>query len=501
MLFNSFQFLWLFPIIFLVMWGYRFAVARIGAPETRNQKLATKIENLLLIAISYGLYMQWEWRYALVLLGVTAITYASALLLETKKLETKKPILFFTGALLALLPLLVFKYTNFVLSACGSSIEVKLIAPLGISFYTFQAVGYLFDVYYGRTRAERNWWDYMLFVCFFPQLLSGPISKADELLPQIKNRGLGVSRDARLGVRESKLASQMTQGCKWLLWGMFMKVVFADRLGIQVDSIYTNYEHLSGLSCFLGAVLYSMQIYGDFAGYSFMAVGVGELLGFELINNFQRPYLAQSVTEFWRRWHISLTRWLTQNVYIPLGGSRCSKWRQYLNIMVTFLVSGLWHGANWTFIVWGGLHGILQCVEKAIGLDPKGRFGNLENQKSRKLGMAIKPLRILVTFLLVSTAWIFFRMPTIGDAFAFIGRILTDHTLTLAQSTPSTTIFILMSLSIVVLKDLMDEYCRPEHTILHNRHALIRWFGYIALAYLILLCGVFDAGSFIYVNF
>lgn len=478
MIFNSFQFLWLFPLIFIT---YYVVIWMSG-------RKSNKLGNYLLIAISYGLYIQWEPKYAFVLLGVTAITYVAALLIERHKAYGCKKYLIFTGATLALLPLLVFKYTDFVLQTVndvlwrGNSIEVNLIAPLGISFFTFQAVGYLFDVYYQRTKAEHSWWDYMLFVCFFPQILSGPISKSSELLPQIKaNRTFN--------------QTQAVQGLKWLLWGMFLKTVFADRLGIYVDTIYNNYEHMSGLSCMIGCVLYSFQIYGDFAGYSFMAVGVGQLLGVELINNFQRPYLASSITEFWRRWHISLTRWLTQNVYIPIGGSRCSTFRQYLNIMVTFLVSGLWHGANWTFVVWGALHGVLQIVEKALGIDPKGRFAD------SRLLQILKPLRIVVTFALVSLVWVFFRMPTLEGAMVFIGKMFIDTTGIIATITPSALIFISTSMVVVWIKDLMDEYLPKQYTILHNRYTLIRWIGYVGLMYLIMMCGVFDAGSFIYVNF
>ena len=432
--------------------------------------------------------MQWNPKYTLVLLGVTFITYQSAICMARLTDKGRKKCLFVTGVLLGLLPLLIFKYTGFLYESfqsivgAASSVEINLIAPLGISFFTFQAVGYLFDVYYKRSEVEYNWWNYMLFVCFFPQLLSGPISKAADLMPQI-NR-------SRLFHPE-----QAVQGMKWLLWGMFLKTVFADRIGIFVDSVYQNYEHLNGMSCLLGAVAYSFQIYGDFAGYSFMALGVGELMGFELINNFQRPYFAASITEFWRRWHISLTRWLTYNVYIPLGGSRCSQRRQYGNIMITFLVSGLWHGANWTFVVWGGLHGLFQIIEKALGIDPKGKYANARWMTS------FKSLRILVTFSLVTFAWIFFRMPTVTDAFYFIGKIFTDSSSASASYTPSLLLFILMGVFIVFVKDSMDEYLAKPCTILHHRYIGVRWVGYITLLYLILICGVFDAGSFIYVSF
>ena len=480
MIFNSFQFVWLFPIIFC---GYYFLNWLLGYKFDQ-----TRVANALLIFISYGLYMQWNPQYALVLLGVTAITYFSALFIDKHNAYGRKKYLIYTGALLALLPLLIFKYTDFVLSSIcdilrtGSTIELNLIAPIGISFFTFQAVGYLFDVYYQRSPVEKNWWNYMLFVCFFPQILSGPISKASDLLPQIK--------------AHRKFAySQAVEGLKWLLWGMFMKTVFADRIGIYVDTIFNNYQHMSGTSCILGAVLYSFQIYGDFAGYSFMALGVGKLMGFDLVNNFERPYFASSVTEFWKRWHISLTRWLTYNVYVPLGGNRCSKWKQYFNIMVTFLVSGIWHGANWTYIVWGGAHGVLQIVEKGTGLDPKGFLS------TKRLLVIFKPVRIVVTFMLVSFVWIFFRMPTLSDACSYISTMFAGGFSSIAEITPSAFLFIVLAIVVVSVKDFMDEYIPQQYTILNNRYTIVRWIGYIGILLLIMLCGVFDAGSFIYVNF
>lgn len=478
MIFNSFQFIWLFPLIFVIY----YVVMRFA-----GKRLNPKAGNYLLIAISYGLYMQWNPLYTLILLGITAITYWSAIYIYIYNAYAKRKYLIYACATLTFLPLLVFKYTSFLVDSfaqiIGSEgIEVDIIVPLGISFYTFQAVGYLFDVYYRRIEVERNWWDYMLFVCFFPQLLSGPISKAAELLPQIKRKRL-FSHD------------RAVQGLKWLLWGMFMKVVFADRIGIYVDTIIGNYEYQSGLSCMIGCLLYSLQIYGDFAGYSFMAVGVGKLMGFELINNFRRPYLACSITEFWHRWHISLTRWLTENVYIPMGGSRCSRLRGYSNIMVTFLVSGIWHGANWTFLIWGALHGALQIVEKLLGLDPKGCLSGL------KLLKLLKPLRICVTFMLISFVWILFRMPAVDDAWNMLIKIFCDTGREIAFISPSHLLFIAMAISIVIVKDLMDEYLPERYTILHHRYRIVRWTGYVGLMYLILMCGVFDAGSFIYVNF
>lgn len=261
--------------------------------------------------------------------------------------------------------------------------------PVGISFFTFQAVGYLLDVHHERIKAEKNFWDYALFVSFFPQVTSGPISTAKDLMPQIKNP-------------HKFNYDQGRDGLRMLLWGMFLKCVVADRLGLYVDTVYANYEHFSGANCLIASVFYTIQIYGDFAGYSLMAIGIAKTLGFDLINNFNRPYFASSITEFWKRWHISLTRWLTTHVYINLGGNRCSKLRQYLNILITFFVSGLWHGANWTFVVWGAIHGFLQVIEKALAIDPKGHY-----YVTVEKYVWLRPFRILLTFMLVNFAWIF----------------------------------------------------------------------------------------------
>lgn len=477
MIFNTFQFLWLFPIIFLLYWG--------AVLLRRREHARTRLANALLLTISYALVTWWMPSAALFLLAVTAVTYIFARLIERHNARGDKKYLVWAGVLLAILPLLWFKYYNFLndnisalLSPLGlhpSMPRMNLVIPLGISFFTFQAVGYLCDVYYRRIDAERNWWHYMLFVGFFPQIASGPISKASELLPQIK-------ADRRLR------ADEVTQGAKWFLWGLFLKVVLADRLGITVDTVLPNYAHYNGSTLAYASALYSLQLYGDFAGYSLMAIGVGRMLGFNLVNNFRRPYLAATVTDFWRRWHISLTRWLTTYVYIPLGGSRCSKPRHYLNILATFLVSGIWHGANWTFIAWGGLHGLLQLGEKATRLD-------------KAANRYFRPLRILLTFLLVTLAWVLFRMPTLADGWHVIAKIFTDPGGPVSTSATNTDIFLTLSAILCVLIVEWCEEYRPGLTLLNHRRRIVRWATYIALVCAILLCGVLDAGSFIYVSF
>ena len=475
MAFNDFKFWVIFPVIFAVYWAI---------PLRWNQW-----RKIWLLIVSYLLYMNWKPAFAIALLAVTLITYFGGLCIDSQEntyISKKRKHLVWLFALLGFLPLLVFKYYNFLnnsisegLSALGLQFAMPGLnwaIPVGISFFTFQAMGYMLDVYHQRTKAEHNLIDYLLFVSFFPQVMSGPISKADELLPQIKEKHFFDYNQGR-------------EGLKMLLWGMFLKLVIADRLGIFVDTVYANYIHYNGGTNFVASIFYSIQIYCDFAGYSLMAIGIAHTLGFNLIDNFRRPYLAISVTDFWRRWHISLTRWLTQQIYIPLGGSRCSKPRTYWNIFVTFMVSGIWHGANWTFIVWGCMHGLFQIIEKALGW-----------QKYEGKNWAIKITRIIFTFLLVNFAWIFFRMPTIGEAYDVIVRIITNGGIPNLHDFGRTSIFMLFTgLFVMLLKDWKDEYFKNKLSCLDTK--AMQWVISVVLFCLVLNFGVLDGGSFIYVSF
>ena len=480
MSFTSFSFWLIFPFIFVIYWAI---------PAKWN--IWRKI---FLLVVSYLFYMNWKPAYALVLLGVTLLTYWGGQILQLRygeeiKAEEKKrrKRVVWLFALIGLLPLLTFKYYNFInnsisdgLAAIGLQFTLPGLnwaLPVGISFFTFQAVGYMLDVYHGRVKAEKNLLDYLLFVSFFPQVMSGPISKADELLPQIKT-------PHKFDYEQGK------QGLKYLLWGMFIKLVIADRLGLFVDTVYANYIHYNGTTCFVASIFYTLQIYCDFAGYSLMAIGIARTLGFNLINNFRRPYLVTSITDFWKRWHISLTRWLTQQVYIPLGGSRCSKARTYWNIFVTFLVSGIWHGANWTFIVWGCMHGVFQIVEKVLGW-----------QKYEGKSLVVKAFRICVTFLLVNFAWVFFRMPDISSAVIVIGKIFTDfsHFESSALGGVTNIALSVFGIAILTFKDVKDEFLTGRMKWM--RQPVARWCVYVFIFAFILGFGVLDGGQFIYVNF
>lgn len=480
MLFNSFNFWIIFPFIFVIYWIIPIKY--------------TSAKRWFLILASYLLYMNFNPAYALILLGITIVTYVAALYLESTFASAnikKRKIIVWTGVVLAALPLLVFKYYSFINDSIFSAMEVIGIkfnlpglnwaVPVGISFFTFQALGYMLDVYFHKIRAERSFSDYLLFCSFFPQTASGPISKASELLPQIKSPSQFNYGKAR-------------EGLQILLWGMFLKVVFADRLGLYVDTVYDNVEYYSGVTCLVASIFYSFQIYGDFAGYSLMAIGIGKLIGFDLVNNFNHPYLATSITDFWRRWHISLTRWLTSYIYIPLGGSHCRKIRQYWNIMVTFLVSGIWHGANWTFIVWGLIHGALQVIEKILGFDPKGKYGHWGSQNTM-----VKAIRIGVTFGLVTLAWIFFRSQSIDTAILVIKKILTNSA-GVWQPISFASIVIGMFM-MVVGREVIEEFFQGHFSLLNNRFSIVRWCSYLFLLAFIILYGVLDSTQFIYVSF
>ena len=469
MVFNSFSFWLIFPLIFGIYWLI---------PSKQKE-----LKKWFLIVVSYLLYMNWNPAFALALMFVTGVTYYGSHLISDANDQKKNKHICMLTVVLGVSLLVIFKYYNFIndnINALLSWLHLQVelpglnyAIPVGISFFTFQAIGYFLDVYLKKIEAEKSLSDYVLFVSFFPQVSSGPISKASELLPQIKNP-------------KPFNEIQATDGLRYLLWGMFMKVAVADRLEIYVDTIYGHYLNYSGFNSFVSMLYYSFQIYADFAGYSLMALGIAKLLGYDIVNNFQQPYFAFSITNFWRRWHISLSRWLKDYIYIPLGGSRCSSKRSYFNIFITFLVSGIWHGASWNFIIWGALHGIFQIIEKALHL-----------QKEPAKGGIIKAVRIVITFFLVSFAWIFFRMPTLNDAIGLIVHTVKDFTS--FDILQNQRIFILFTLPIVIMHDIYLEYFSHKQYWWNN--TITRWMLYVTLFILILIVGVLDSGQFIYVSF
>lgn len=408
MLFNSLQFLLFFPVVTLIY----FAIPR-------------KVKYLWLLVCSYYFYMCWNAKYALLMLFSTAVTFLCGLLIdavknsdweEEKKIKYKKLSLALS-LVLNLLVLGYFKYTNFAVQLLETALGLlridmqvprfDIVLPVGISFYTFQALSYTMDVYRGEIYAEKNFFRYALFVSFFPQLVAGPIERSKNLLRQ-------------LAVYRPFSFENARQGFLLMLWGFFLKVVLADRAALFVDAVYGDYRNFDGLLLIAATVLFAFQIYCDFYGYSVIAMGAAKILGIDLMENFRAPYLSFSVAEFWRNWHISLTSWFKDYLYIPLGGSRKGKARKYANKLIVFLVSGLWHGAGLSFVAWGFLNGMYQVIEEMLH---PARARLTASLKIKEQNLLYKAARLAVTFILVDFTWIFFRANSITDALNIIGRM------------------------------------------------------------------------------
>ncbi len=470
MSFSSFQFWVVFPFLFALYWLIPI-----------NWLVLKKV---FLLLASITMYMLWNPIFVIVMACVCFLTFFAGLVSDNS-CEINKQWLIVLLVVLAITPLAVFKYWNWIASTVNSLSLFRIqipglnwAVPVGISFYTFQAIGYVLDVSRGSIKAEKNLLDYSLFISFFPQIMCGPISKGEELIPQLKSPRKF----------DFELASS---GFHLLIWGMFMKFVVADRIGLLVDSIYSNPSYYSGANNLVATLLYSFQIYGDFAGYSFMAVGIAGLLGIKLINNFKRPYLALTITDFWKRWHISLTRWLKDNVYIPLGGNRRGEVRTYLNILLTFLVSGIWHGAAWTFVIWGIFHGLFQCVEKIFGLSKTSDVSVV-----RRIGMT------MCSYVLVSFLWVFFRAPSLMAAFAIFERIFYSFGRLDFKFIGTDYIYNLyLVLPIVFFKDLYDEFIRPMKPIRLFENEAFKWVLSVLVLAMVLAFGVLDSSQFIYSGF
>ena len=384
MLFNSFQYAIFLPVVFLLYWS-----------------VPHRFRWPLLLAASYYFYMSWSVRYIVLILFTTVVSYGAGLLLEKTENRTRRSWIL-AGTLVACLGILfVFKYFNFFYETLDNllgafsiqlaPVTLKLLLPVGISFYTFQTLSYVIDVYRGEVKAEHHFGIYATFISFFPQLVAGPIERTSNLLPQIK-------AEHRFDY------GQASYGLKLMAWGFFKKIVIADNLAVYVDRVYEDVFGVTGFALVLAAFFFTIQIYCDFSGYSDIARGTAKLLGIELMENFKSPYLSASVKEFWSRWHISLSTWFRDYVYIPLGGSRMSRRGTYINLLVTFLASGLWHGANWTFVLWGAVHGCAQILEKALGLE-----------KTEKLNRPVRCLRTLLVFMFAGAAWVLFRAGSFAE--------------------------------------------------------------------------------------
>lgn len=402
MLFNSFVFffflLTVLPIYYLL--------------KTKRHR------NLYLLGVSYIFYGYWDWRFCFLLLASTIIDYILGLKMGAVTEPKKKKLFLYVSIIVNLGILGFFKYFNFFIESfqhIGSQfgynvdfLHLHIILPVGVSFYTFQSLSYTFDIYKGNLKPIRDFWDYALFVAFFPQLVAGPIERAVVLIPQVSRKNHATKQ-------------QFLDGTILIIYGLFKKVLIGDASGRFVDQIFTHMDRYSSWEVVFAWVLFSVQIYADFSGYSNIARGTAKLFGFELMKNFNQPYLSTNITEFWRRWHISLSSWLRDYLYIALGGNRKGKGRTYVNLFLTMLIGGLWHGASWTFVIWGGLHGIYLAVHKLM----------LGNKKITAVHHPLNSIRnvlkvlpgMVFTYLLVLIAWLFFRAKGMHDVYAVVGKL------------------------------------------------------------------------------
>jgi len=446
--------------------------------------------------------MSWKAEYVILIMFSTLVDYTAGIQIYKAKTPRRKKIFLGMSLLVNLGMLFFFKYFNFfsssfqqVLHAFSipfSPLTLKVLLPIGISFYTFQSLGYIFDVYRSKIKPERHLGIFAVFVSFFPQLVSGPIGRAGDLLPQF--------------VKKQRFDSKrLADGLNLMLWGFFQKVVIADNLAIVVNAVYNNLGNFTGIPLMLATIFFAFQIFCDFAGYSNIAIGAAKIMGIDLMINFRRPYLAVSIADFWRRWHISLCSWFRDYLYIPLGGSRVSVPRWYGNLMIVFLISGLWHGAKWTFVIWGALNGFYLVFEAATARLRKAAAQRSGLDKFPKL---YKTLQIGTTFTLVSFGWIFFRASSLSDAIYVITHFFSNISFNIFNN-PNYDIGIgwagllvlLLSLAVMESVHFLQERGMGARNFFLARPLAIRWSAYLAVIVLILLLGSFGKSTFIYFQF
>jgi D-alanyl-lipoteichoic acid acyltransferase DltB (MBOAT superfamily) len=478
MLFNSLPFAAFFVVFFFLYW---FAF-------NRNLRL----QNLLILAGSYLFYSWWDYRFLSLLVAQSLLTYTLGFYIAAAKTQKRKRLLTAIGTIAGVGCLLYFKYTNFFITSFTAIFPtanihtLTLILPLGISFYTFRTLSYLFDVNKGKIEPCKNWIVFFSYVAFFPCLLSGPIDKAKTLIPQLENKRVFNYNDAADAMRQ-------------ILWGLFKKIVIADNLAPVTNQIFDHYHHLPGSTLLIGAFYFSVQLYADFSGYSDMAIGFAKLIGFNVTKNFDFPFFAQNIAEFWRKWHISLTTWLTDYIFTPLSISfrDMGKAGLILAIMINFTLIGIWHGANWTFVLFGFLHG---CYYIPLILT-----GRLNKKKKKGRGKPVPSLKELINmlgmFTLVSLTFIIFRADTIGNAFGFIGKIFSPSLFTHPDQVNLLFIFLIIIL-------LITEWIQRDKAhvlqIQHIRYIGLRWGIYsgLLIATLVFIStGDPAAKGFIYVKF
>lgn len=443
---------------------------------------------LLLLSISCYFYMAFIPVYILILAFTIIIDYIAGILIENARGKRRKMLL--SISIVANVGVLCFfKYYNFLnenltellgwVSVENPIPALSIILPIGLSFHTFQAMSYTIEVYRGNQNAERHFGIYALYVMFYPQLVAGPIERPQNVIHQFYQRHY-FNYD------------RVVSGLRLMLWGLFKKVVIADRLAIYVDAVYNNPEHHSGITAAVATIFFAFQIYCDFSGYSTIAIGASRVLGIKLMENFRRPYLAKSIKEFWSRWHISLSTWFRDYLYIPIGGSRVKFPRHMLNLLIVFVVSGIWHGASWTFVIWGLLHGTYQVIEILL---------NKYVYKDKKRSKPVVIMNYITTFILVCLAWVFFRANTVQDAFTIVSNILTFKEGGLFIGFAAGFVYSVLLIVFLILAEINYEYLNNKLSMIYNPSPVIRGAGYLLLLLVILMIGVFNGGQFIYFQF
>ena len=438
-----------------------------------------------LLTISCYFYMVFKPIYILILAGTIVVDYFAGLFLESTTNPKRKKIFLVASIIANVGVLAVFKYYNFINDNLTELLGVfhikneipmlRILLPIGLSFHTFQAMSYTIEVYRGKQQAEKHFGIYALYVMYYPQLVAGPIERPQNILHQLKEKVV-FNYD------------HIVSGLKFILWGMFVKVVIADRLSIYVDIVYNSPEHHSAISSLVATLFFTFQIYCDFSGYSSIAIGCAKVLGIDLMTNFRRPYMSTSIREFWTRWHISLSTWFRDYLYIPLGGNRVSVYRNMFNLFFVFLVSGLWHGANWTFIIWGALHGFYLMFEIM--------FDRL--LPSVKLPRSI---RWMLNFVLVAIAWVFFRASNFQTAKQILKNIYTFKPGPLYIGNASYLVYSFLLILFLFAAEYNAEKLNNRYAWLYSERKVLRWSAYLFLILTLLSIGVFNGGQFIYFQF
>ena len=469
MLFNSLQFAYFFILVFALYYG-----------------LSHRMQNRFLLIASYVFYGAWDYRFLTLILASTVLDYFCGQKIHSSRKKSKRKFFLICSMAGNLSILGFFKYFNFfadslqdLLAVFNLSISTPILTialPVGISFYTFQTMSYTIDIYRRKLKPTKEPLDFALFVAFFPQLVAGPIERAVHLLPQI------------LKPRPKDWA-MFTEGCRLALWGLFKKMVVADRLAIYVDAVYNNtYQH-SSLTFLLATIFFAFQIYCDFSGYSDIARGISKMLGFDLMVNFRAPYFAKNLREFWRRWHISLSTWLRDYLYISLGGNRGGSLLTYRNLILTMLLGGLWHGASWNFVIWGAIHGVFLVINRYRNASDKGD------------SLFVSGVKVLSTFTIVLAAWVFFRAETFGQAIYILQSVFSPQiVLFMEEGVLRHVVNGLMGITVVILIDYLAERRNTDDVLLF-KSKVVTWVVSYALLFGIILFGVAQGEQFIYFQF